>query len=130
MGLTYTIDRQRRLLTTVWTGTVTGEDMVALYLEIFALPDFDGGFDELVDLSQAKIVELTADHMQRAIAARLRRFGKARTRTAVIAPKDVQFGKARMYNAYSDMAEGEDVMPFRDRAEALAWLDGNSGERV
>ena len=50
-------------------------------------------------------------------------------RFAIVAPQEAIFGLSRMYETYRalDQRSTKRVGVFRDRAEALAWLDSTEG---
>lgn len=76
----------------------------------------------VVDLSAVTTLQVSTVELRWIIDAD-RRLAVAipRLRIAVVAPKDVVFGIARMYEAYGP-APGWDVNVFRTAEEAAAWL--------
>ena len=78
----------------------------------------------LWDMSQSDVSHVTSDILQRFVkkSAELgvRRQGG---RTAVIASEDLQYGLARMSEAFSEMESAPySFRAFRTREEALLWL--------
>jgi hypothetical protein len=97
---------------------------------LFEDPDYDLGYSRLVDLRRTDSSARSGEAL-RSIAAYVQRQYKDRDvapKTAVVAPRDVSFGLARMYQAYSDLVPGE-VVVFRAADAALAWL-GIADERI
>lgn len=75
----------------------------------------------LWNVSEADL-QLSADGMQ-AIAEAGRQCATHR-RTAHYSPHNLQFGLLRMYEAYAELGKvAPTLMAFRDRDEAIAWLD-------
>jgi hypothetical protein len=78
----------------------------------------------LWDMLQSDVSHVTSDILQRFVkkSAELgvRRQGG---QTAVIAPEDLQYGMARMSEAFSEMESAPySFRAFRTREEALLWL--------
>ena len=79
---------------------------------------FDRKFDQLWDLSGATEVQIEAEAIKE--LARARSF-EAGAKRAVVAPSDLAFGMARMFQLLHDEAP-EDVRVFRAEADARRWL--------
>lgn len=122
MGITYSIDASKNLMISNWSGVIEGAEFVDVYTDAMSDPKFFGDTNELADISKSTEINVTANDMKRLIAARRRRFKNQICMTAVIAPRDHQFGVTRMFGSYSEIAKTETVMPFRTRREALDWL--------
>lgn len=118
MAIETTRDRDTGLTIHTVSGPVTEEDMYA------ALEDPDPTPLILWDMSGAEVDHVTPLDLQRfvgrAAALGMKRKGG---RTAVLAPDDLQFGLARMSEAFTEMdATPFGFRAFRDRDEALQWL--------
>ena len=78
----------------------------------------------LWDLTEADVEHLTSQDVRKLARApegisRVRAGGK----TAIVAPTDLSFGLARMYEFSVDLEDaGIELRVFRSRAEALEWL--------
>lgn len=119
MPITTTKDEMEHLTTHVVTGRVSEEEM-------YRALEGDGEFTPLIlwDMSGADVAHVTPE-MLRNFVKRAAELGSQRRggRTAVIAPEDLQFGLARMSEAFAAM----EFAPYRFRAfrvrqEAFDWL--------
>jgi hypothetical protein len=119
VSITYSIDRKKRRLTAVATGAVTYPEVLA-HLE---MERRDGGLplQELIDGARATAALSAAD--VREIVQRLREVGRlgALGPTAIVVHDDASYGMMRMLEILVE--DVCDVRPFRDRAEAEAWLE-------
>jgi hypothetical protein len=78
----------------------------------------------LWDFSRGSMRVMTSQDL-RAIATRAAPFTDVRRggRTAILCPRDVDFGLGRMFQAFVEiLAAPFDLMVFRDSDEARAWL--------
>jgi hypothetical protein len=101
-------------------GELTKDDVLGFRARVQADPSYWPGMPELVDCRGLSTL-FSADDL-RALAARMERPASPRPwRCAVLVSSDVVYGLARMYDAFVDAAPIE-VRPFRDPAEATAWL--------
>ena len=118
------------LAVSIHTGSVTDQEFLESYRALFESPDYDLGFGRLVDLRRTDSSTRSGEAL-RTIASYVKgRYANVTLtpKTAVVAPHDVSFGLARMYEAFSRFVPG-DVVVFRSADAALAWL-GISAERV
>jgi len=105
--------------------TVTGlveEDEMHQALE--SQSEFEPTLHIMWDMSLADVAHVTPEILRRFVkrTAQLRDRHKG-GRIAVIAPKDLQFGMARMSEAYTEMESAPfSFRAFRSRDEALQWL--------
>lgn len=122
MPISYTIDPARRLVVTRIAGVMSEEDVRALREQLRADPAFDATYANLVDLSEATDIQLSADTLgQLAVRSAFDRV----TRRAIVATSPLQFGMARMFATINER-HGHVVRVFRDSGEAEAWLAANS----
>ncbi|MGD8761551.1 MAG: STAS/SEC14 domain-containing protein [Desulfobacteraceae bacterium] len=123
MPITYQLKPDERLVILVHVGTVTDDEFLSFYKTLYEDTRFDKSFNLLVDLRQAEssvrstgALDEFADFMRRQFVA-----STARLKVAVVAPKDISFGLARMYKVFSDDMPWEFEV-FRAVEAALAWL--------
>jgi hypothetical protein len=117
------IRRDLGLAVSIHIGIVTDQEFLDSYEALFNDPDYDLNFSRLVDLRKTDSSSRSSEAL-RAIAALVRRrYEGVETapKTAVVAPRDLSFGLARMYQALSELVPG-DVVVFRSVDAALAWL--------
>lgn len=121
MPAKYVIDVARRLVISTGTGTVNDEDVLNHHEQLRRDPDFDPTFDQLSDFTAVTKVEITPEAI-RVIASQ--QLFADNARRAIVAPTREIFGLARMFQAYRELSEGkEGIAIFRDREQALRWLD-------
>jgi len=109
----------QRLVETRAMGEVKDADLLEATDRIATDPTFEAAFDQLVDLSAATGTEVSPRGL-RELLDREPIFA-AGSRRAIIAPGDLGFGLARMFEMHRGGAAGE-VRVFRGRSEALGWL--------
>lgn len=109
------------------SGIFTGQDLVASKLEIMeaatrGMP-ISYGF---VDLSNIDRFSVDKDDIQDTALAD-EKIAKivGKIKVAILAPTDIAFGMARMWQAYVDQI-GWETYVFRDRTTAEAWLEANA----
>ncbi|MBN2318152.1 MAG: hypothetical protein JXR49_03710 [Acidobacteria bacterium] len=104
-------------------GTVDDEEFLASYHSLFEGDRFDPSMALVVDLRRADSSKRSREAIQafaRYWKEWMQKTGK-KSRVAVIAPKDVSFGLARMYEAYAESANISFTV-FREADAALEWL--------
>jgi hypothetical protein len=121
MPVTYSIDRNARILRTRCVGDVTFAEVENHFRELEQDPALGDDFDILLDLSELTAMP-TSGQLQ-AVSLEIERIQpKAPFRAcAVVATSDLLFGMGRMFEAY---VEGRFTTSrvFRQAAEAEAWL--------
>ena len=122
MPIDYEIDAGRRLIRTRCIGPLTLEEVVAHFRSLEADPRVPDRLDVVLDFS-----ELTAfpDHDQVHCVAREVR--QLRTKIAwrnlaIVAPRDLAFGIARMFEMISEPSFRA-TMVFRRLADAERWIE-------
>jgi len=123
MPITTEYDEERGLITTRATGVLTPEALAAHQGLLQDDPRFDPDFDHVFDLSGVTRLEATSDQI-RDIAAH--RVFSHNSRRAVVAPRDAEFGMARMYGIFAGLTgtlPESNLTVVRSLEEALAWLD-------
>lgn len=118
MGMSYSIDRARRVVLTRAWDVLTFKELHDVMTGIAADPAFDASFSSLADLSRVTSIDIDPAGVASVALAPL--FGPT-TRRAIVAPSDLAFGMARMFATYADQAS-QDVRVFREMALAEAWL--------
>jgi hypothetical protein len=125
MPLEYRIDRDRRVVFGTATRILSVEDVFSYQREVWSRSDL-AGFDEVVDLSLVEDIVLPSSDRVRALAelAAAMEVPGASSRLAIVAPHDLAYGFARMFETYRTMDQvGAKVMSvFRSMQAALDWL--------
>jgi hypothetical protein len=121
MPATYIIDKQRGLVLSTATGTLSSQDLRDHAKRLNADPDFTPDQSQLFDMTLVTKVELTADALRElAVCTRF----SSRSRRALVIKQDVLYGMARMWAAFHENEGAIDqVKIFEDRGVALRWLD-------
>jgi hypothetical protein len=115
----YSIDRHRRLVVTTAEGCVTFDDIRGHQDRLLADPDFDASFDQLIDMTGATSLDISA-HEARILAER--RIFSPESRRAFVATIPHIFGLGRMMEIYYERLGDGQVFSSMD--EALKWLNG------
>jgi hypothetical protein len=122
MPIRMIIDRAAGLIRTTATGHVSGDDLVIYYSRLRAHPDFRSNLNEIFDLSDVTDAAVDAEDVRRlsGVTEEFTRHGVT-VRVAIVAPRDLEFGLARMYEMLQSQSLN-DVRVFRDRADAEGWI--------
>jgi len=128
MPTRYGIDKECRLILTIGEGRVTFAEIRAHQDRLLSDPDFDASFSQLIDLTAAISLDISAGQA-RSIACR--RIVSPDSRRAFVATAPAIFGMGRLMQAYNEMSEGRsEVHIFYDRDEALRWLGLEPGSAI
>ncbi|MBN2028654.1 hypothetical protein JW824_00260 [bacterium] len=123
MPITYQIKPDEKLVTLVHTGVVADSEFLSFYKNLYTVPQFDRSFNVLVNLQQAESTARSTSALHELaefIQKQLKNINP-HPKIAVVAPKDLSFGLARMYEVFSSTASSRFVV-FRDADDALTWL--------
>jgi hypothetical protein len=125
MPLDYRIDRERRVVFATAPRILSDEDVFTYQREAWSRTDL-AGFDEVVDLSLVEELALSSGDRVRALAelAATMDVPGASSKLAIVAPHDLAYGFARMFETYRTMnpGGGKVVSVFRSMKAALDWL--------
>ncbi|MES2178824.1 MAG: hypothetical protein V4550_13265 [Gemmatimonadota bacterium] len=102
----------------------TGTELLEHYQRLRRDPAFDPDLCQIGDLRGVERFDVENREIE--ITAELPVFASA-SRRALVVSQPVQFGLARMFASYAELA-GQQVRVFRDYAEAEAWVS-RSGAR-
>lgn len=121
MTISFRLDSQLSFVISEGSGTLTIQDLIG-HAESLRSDPVLSGHDELVDLSRVEKVEVTSEGL-RQLASTVARLNPDRKayRVAVVAPDDVVYGMARMYEVFRDELAGT-LQTFRTVDEARGWL--------
>jgi hypothetical protein len=103
-------------------GTITDSIMLEDFRAFFASSDWVPEHNELADLSEADLSNVTPDGIK-GLASFIKLTFQSKgisPKVAVFAPNDLPFGLARMYSVPAE--DFETHMVFRDLNEAKLWL--------
>lgn len=127
MPIHFTIDAKKQRIITIATPPIVDAELLDYVNGVHTNPAFAHGMTELADASLLGPNDLliTPEGIK-AMIAREQSYGEhhRRRKHAIYAPDDLQFGVARTYQTYSEIAKNSpEVKVFRDRSKALEWLD-------
>ncbi len=125
MPLEYRIDLERRVVFATAARILSDEDVFAYQREVWSRDDL-AGYDEVVDLGEVEDFVLSSDDRVRALAelASAMDVSGASSRLAIVAPRDLAYGFARMFETYRELNQrgSKSVSVFRSMQAALDWL--------
>lgn len=114
---------EHRVTVFTHTGSIPDDEFLSFYQSAYEKKEFDVSMNYLVDLRGTDSSPRTADAL-RLLAESIRPYMRevdTRPSVAVIAPRALSFGLARMYGALSGAVPWTFVV-FRDAEAACAWL--------
>ncbi len=122
MPITYWIDDRQCLVVTTITGTIHEAELRAHAAAAAADANVRACTRAIVDISEW--VEVSVDSK---VVAELAMASSEVTRApgrrvAIIAPADMAYGLARVFQGFRTGGNGSEMQVFRSRAEAEAWL--------
>lgn len=118
MPAMYQIDVARRVVRTKEWGELSDEDLRSLYDRIRSDPAFDPAFRQLCDLRSVTRITTSVETLRFLAQSRIFLHDSKR---AFVVGREVDFGLARLFQAYSEV-EGGTVEVFRDLTEAETWI--------
>jgi hypothetical protein len=119
MPVFYKIDKERRLVLTSGSGTLTLADARAHQQELSKDPDFDCSFSQIADFTQFTKFDLSSDDIRQ--MAEMSLFSP-QSRRAFIVPNDFAYGLGRMFQILRDLAGEKGIHVCRSLEEALDWV--------
>ena len=119
MPATYTIDTDRKLITTRIWGAATEDEILDHGQRLSSDPRFRPDFRQLVDMSELTEILVGSGLIRNASR---NQFFSPGVRRALVANSEAAFGMARMY-AIASEDTGQTIQVFRDMAAAEAWLN-------
>jgi hypothetical protein len=123
MPILHTINEELGVVLSTWVGSVSDENVVGEYRQLYDNKRWKPGFHEIADMRDVDVSGLTGKGV-REVSMMVEGYtaGKCEGfKTAVIASEDLPFGLARMYEAVSNESP-ESVMVFRTVEAALEWM--------
>ena len=125
-GVSYRIDRDRRLVVVTYIGAVTFEDIRTAQQMARADPAFDPGFAVLMDGLHADFSGLTAQDLAKIAQATPSSQGGRR---AMLVNSRLNYGLARMFASISEaQGHGFPVAMFDNLEDAVRWLTDPRGQ--
>ena len=104
-------------------GVLVLDELADRQMKLLDHPEFDPSYDHLFDMSGVTGVEDIRTSELESFA--LVRIFSYTSRRAIVAPEDLVYGYARMYEVFSHSSE-DNLAVFRNEDEAMAWLEAKS----
>ena len=118
MPASFRIDTERRTVFSTGAGALTDDELRGHQKQLLGDPAFDPSFNQLWDFRQVAQVDVSSQALRELAAARS--FAPSAKRAAV-APREILYGMARMFELQHDGAP-EEFRVFRNIREAEDWL--------
>jgi hypothetical protein len=120
MPVSYSIDLERGLVTTLLEGVVTLQDLAAMRALVKADKDFQPHLRSLIDATRMTGFAFNSSDLRRILNSSS--LGRD-SRRAIIGTPGLGFGLGRMMEILND-ERGPKTRVFRDADEAIEWLTG------
>jgi len=121
MPITYTINREEKLITEVWTGEIQADDLEAYWKRYLEDPEVLEIRRTIVDLREAKILFKGSD-LDILIKSIVLPALKGRDwKTAIVVGNSLQQGISRQYHVFADRYSKDAI--FRNMEDARNWLN-------
>ena len=116
------VEARRRLAT--FTGLIGDRELFDAYSTLVNEATYDPSLDDLIDLRAVTHMGVTGAGLHRLIAMYDQRDSDGySTRAAIVAPTDVLYGVARMFQTLRGDETPDEIVVFRSMDDALQWLD-------
>jgi hypothetical protein len=119
MPVFYKIDKERRVVLSSGSGTLTLADAKVHQERLENDPDFDPSFSQIADFTQFTQFDLSSNDIRQMAE---RSLFSPESRRAFIVPNDFAFGLARMFEILRDLAGEKGIRVCRSLEEALDWV--------
>lgn len=126
MPFQYQIFPQLNFATGSFFGAISGQEILSVGQQLILDPNWENGFRVLFDYSDVTNINIDSSDIRRIVAqdqTNLSAFNHCRI--AVVAPHDLVFGMARMWELLSENNNLTAAI-FRDSLSAMAWLTETS----
>jgi hypothetical protein len=121
--LDYDIDEDQGVVCLRGSGEVTNDDMQNMPTRVAADPRLRNGMLSLTDLSNITEYKVTTAGIERYMSTlESTREVRGQSRAAIVAPRDLHFGMARVLELKSEGRGLLQFKVFRNREEACEWL--------
>ena len=102
------------------TGLLVLDELSDRMKKLLAHPEFDPSYDHLFDMSGVTGADdIRTSELESFALVRIFSYS---SRRAIVAPDDLVYGFARMYEVFSRSTE-DNFAIFRNEDEAMAWLE-------
>jgi len=123
--ITFSLNPATRVRVARFAGAISDRVLIDAYEPLLRDPAFDFTQSELVDLRDVSHMDVTSAGLHRLIALYEERGpARAHTRNAILAPSDVLYGVARMFQTLRGEVAPAEIEIFRHFEEAKRWMAG------
>ncbi|MCK4775459.1 MAG: STAS/SEC14 domain-containing protein [Candidatus Krumholzibacteria bacterium] len=123
MSIKYEIEPRKGVILTTVSGTVTEEEVTKYLGEVFLHPKRGHPYREIFDLRDVTKFDVDMEGARRIVAfAKHYQAHWENGQVALVAPRDYEFGMARVIGAYADDMPFE-FRVFRNMNDAKAWIE-------
>ena len=129
MAIHFKIFENFNLVVSRWDGIIKTDDVIPSYKKLFEDEKWKPRFNEIIDLRNAGMHELKSEDLQQINKSIENYYEGIPINVAVIAPNDLSFGMARIYEVYA-YDSSECVKVFRKVHDALNWIGMKDEEIV
>ena len=126
MPITFHFRPDANLVVCVHEGTRPDDQFLACCKTMYKHELYDLSMNRLVDMREAESASRSTDCLRKLASFLCEQFKEtqAHPKIAIVAPKDLSFGIARMYEIFTEDEDRPwDLVIFRAVDAALAWLD-------
>ena len=123
MPITLKIIPENNLIISTHVGEISDNEFLDFYWQVFKANTFDPTKKALIDLRKTDSKQRSTDTLRQfadLVKGHLKN-SSLPAKIAIVAPKALTFGLARMYQAYTDTVTW-DLAVFHDIDAAFAWL--------
>ena len=123
MPVYYTVDSELQVVFVIHLGVVDDDEVLTANEKLRLDPQVTPEHSYFVDLREARSELRSTEALER-LGERSRQWPSdpsSNSRVVVLAPRDISYGLARMFEVYSGAAENKFGV-FRDLHEAADWL--------
>jgi hypothetical protein len=122
----YRIDKKHKLVIGIGRGVITKQEMLEYLHAIKEDKDFDPSYDFIEETKDVTEIRLSSAELQE--LAQVSLFNRE-SRRARIAANDLFFAISRMYEAYRELTNADNFFVFRNKENALQWINQGRKER-
>jgi hypothetical protein len=108
------------------SGDTTPDDVEASLIQVLTSPDWSNGKNILFDNRLESLDKLSSDDVQK-LSLKFTQFNEKlqNSKIALVMPKDVAYGLARMWENYTETTATFRTNVFRSIDNALQWIEEN-----
>ncbi len=109
-----------------WSGEISDDEIVTAYRAFLQSPHWKPGLNEFADFSAADLKHVSCNAFRQLCDLIKAHLIKHDTSMVCVsyAPDDIHYGMLRLYSSIAELSP-ELSQVFRDKAQALAWLQSH-----